>query len=161
VGLDVGLVDDPQAELVGQVEEGRVVRIVRRANRVEPDLLHQDEIGPHRVARDHPSGVLVEVVAVDAMDQDPAAVEQEIPPDDLDPAEANPLAGLLRHGAGRVAECDPDLFEMGSLRRTTGSRFPAKVAGRDDADRRRVEPGVERRPAGSRSSFVRRVGRRA
>ena len=146
VRLDVRLVDHPEAELVGQVEEGRVVRVVRGAHGVEPELLHQDEVGPHRLARDHAPGVLVEVVAVDAVDQDPPAVEQEVAPDDLDPAEADPLAGLVRHRAGRVAERDPDLLEMGSLRRPRGHRGEGQPV-RDDADGRRVEPGVERRPA--------------
>ena len=50
VRLDVGLVDDVQPELVGQVEEGRVVRVVRGAHGVEAELLHQDEVGAHRLA---------------------------------------------------------------------------------------------------------------
>ena len=49
VRLDVGLVDDVQAELVGQVEEGRVVRVVRGADGVEPELLHEHEVGAHRL----------------------------------------------------------------------------------------------------------------
>ena len=73
VRLDVGLVDHVQPELVGQVEERRVVRVVRRPHRVEAELLHLDEVGAHRLGRDHPTGVLVEVVAVDAPDAGRAA----------------------------------------------------------------------------------------
>ena len=49
VRFDVGFVDDVQPELVGQVEEGRVVGVVRGPDRVEPELLHQDEVGAHRL----------------------------------------------------------------------------------------------------------------
>ena len=54
VGLDVRLVDDVQAELVGQVEEGRVVRVVRRPHRVEAELLHQHEVGAHLLGARRP-----------------------------------------------------------------------------------------------------------
>ena len=89
VRLDVGLVDDVQPELVGQVEERRVVRVVRGPDRVEPELLHRDEVGAHRLGGDHAAGVLVEVVAVDAADEDAPAVDQEVHAADLDPPEAD------------------------------------------------------------------------
>ena len=44
VRFDVGLVDDVQPEFVGQVEERRIVRVVRGPHGVEPELLHQHEI---------------------------------------------------------------------------------------------------------------------
>ena len=81
VRLDVGLVDDVQPELVGQLEEGRVVRVVRGPDRVEPELLHQHEVGAHLVPGDGPPGVLVEVVAVDAADEDARAVDEQVEPD--------------------------------------------------------------------------------
>ena len=114
VRLDVGLVDDVQPELVGQVEEGRVVRVVRGPDRVEPELLHQDEVGAHRLGRDDPAGVLVEVVAVDAADEDPRAVDQQVQAADLDPAEADPDGGRLG-----------DRAVGGAQRRRAAGRGPA------------------------------------
>ena len=72
VRLDVGLVDDVQPELVGQLEEGRVVRVVRGAHGVEAEPLHEHEVGAHRLAGHDAPGVLVEVVPVDAADEDRA-----------------------------------------------------------------------------------------
>ncbi len=91
VRLDVRLVDDVQAELVGQVEEGRVVRVVRRAHGVEPELLHLSTRSARiDVRRDDPSGVLVEVVAVDAADEDPPAVDRAGPGRGSRPAGSRP-----------------------------------------------------------------------
>ncbi len=104
VRFDVGLVDDVQAELVGQVEEGRVVRVVRGAHRVEPELLHQHEVGAHRLDRDDAPGVLVEVVAVDAAEEDAGAVDQQVEALDLDPAEPDLDGHLLGDVAVRVAQ---------------------------------------------------------
>ena len=69
VRLDVRLVDDVEAELVAQVVEARVVRGVRRAHRVEAELLHEHEVGAHLLDRHDPTGVRIEVVPVDAAEQ--------------------------------------------------------------------------------------------
>ena len=43
VGLEVALVDHPEAELVGEVEQRRVRRVVARADRVEVVPLHEQQ----------------------------------------------------------------------------------------------------------------------
>ena len=55
--LDVRLVDDVQAEFVAQVVERLVVRVVRRAHRVDVVLLHQFEVAADVVDRDRPAAV--------------------------------------------------------------------------------------------------------
>ena len=115
VRFDVGLVDDVHPEFVGQVEEGRIVRVVRGPHGVEPELLHQHEIRAHRLDRDDPAGVLVEVVAVDPADEDPGAVHEQVEALDLDPAEADLDRHLLGDGAGRVAQDDVQRVEARQL----------------------------------------------
>ncbi len=117
VGLDVGLVDHVEAELVAQVEEGRVVGVVRRAHGVEAEPLHEDEVGPHALGRDDAAGLAVEVVAVDAADEYPPAVEEEVEADDLDPPEADPEVDLLDDGPGRRTEDDGERVEVRHLGR--------------------------------------------
>ena len=48
VGLDVGLVEHVHAEPVAHVVEVHVVRVVRRAHRVDVVLLHQHDVGLDR-----------------------------------------------------------------------------------------------------------------
>ena len=109
---------DVQAQLVGQVEERRVVGVVRRAHGVEPELLHQDEVGAHRLAADHASGVLVEVVAVHAADEDAPAVDEQVDAADLDAPEADPEGRLARRRRRRGERRTTDrVVEVRDLRR--------------------------------------------
>ncbi len=145
VRLDVGLVHDVQPELVGEVEERGVVRVVRGPDRVEPELLHRHEVGPHVRHGHDPARPRVEVVAVDAADEDPPAVDQEVAPGDLDAPEADPDAGGVDGLARGRAERDNDLLErrlLGRPRPDARDREPVL----DPADRRRVEPAMEGRP---------------
>ena len=153
---------DVHPELVGQVEEGRVVRVVRGPDGVEPELLHEHEVGAHRLHRDDPAGVLVEVVAVDPADEDPGAVDQQVETRDLDPPEADLDRHLLgdrrrpgragRHAAGSAFGCSAD------QRRDVGD---LEVPG-DEAVERRRHPGGGRaarrshRPADSGRPAARR-----
>ena len=145
VRLDVGLVDDVEAKLVGQVEEGRVVRVVRGPHGVEPELLHQDEVGAHRLDRHDPPGVLVEVVAVDPADEDPGAIDQQVQAADLDPAEADLDGGLLGDRAGRVAQDDVQRVEARLLGRP-GFDIRDVEMPRHEAVERWRHPAVDRRP---------------
>ena len=135
VALDVRLGDHVQPELVGQVREGRVVGVVRGAHGVEPELLHQDEVGAHRLDRDDPPGDLVEVVAVDPAQVDPPAVDEEVHAADLDAPEADPqLGGLDDVAAGRAER--------------HGQRVERRASPRSRARRRGSPPGARRSPAG-------------
>ena len=96
VRLDVRLVDDVEAQLVGQVEEGRVVGVVRGAHGVEAVALHGQQVAAHGLPGDDAPGVLVEVVAVDALDEDAPAVDEQVRALDLDAAEADPDLGAGR-----------------------------------------------------------------
>ena len=147
VALDVRLGDHVQPELVGQVREGRVVGVVRGPHGVEPELLHQDQVGAHRLDRDDPPGDLVEVVAVDPAQVDAPAVDEEVHPADLDAPEADPqLGGLDDLAAGR-AERHGQRVER---RRLRGPRRDAGELGpeRDHPLPRRLERPVELRPGG-------------
>ncbi len=136
VRFDVGLADDVHPELVGQGEEGRVVRVVRGAHGVEPELLHQDEVGMHRFDRDDPPGVLVEVVAVDAPQVDPGAVDQQVQALDLDPPEADLGGRLLDDLAIRVAQRDRQRVEVRRLRGPAGDGGEVQVPGDEPVGRR-------------------------
>ena len=57
VGLDVGLVDDVQPELVAEVVERLVVRVVGRAHGVDVVLLHQFEVAAGVVDGDRPPAI--------------------------------------------------------------------------------------------------------
>ena len=147
VRFDVGLVDDVQPELVGQVEEGRVVGVVRGPDRVEPELLHEDQVGAHRLGRDDPPGVLVEVVAVDAAEEDPGTVDQEVEPDDLDPPEADLDRDGLGDRAIRGVERDVQRVAVRLLRGPAPDGRDLDVPG-DEAVERRCHPAVDDVPRG-------------
>ena len=116
VGLDVGLVDDVQAEFVGEVEQRRVVRVVRGADRVEAEPLDQREVGAQLLRAQHPAGVRVEVVPVHPPQVDPPAVDQQVGAGDLDRAEADPVRRLLHRYAVRVVQRDRELVQHRGLR---------------------------------------------
>ena len=78
VRLDVRLGNVVETELVGEFQEGRVVRVVRGPDRVEPELLHLHEVRAHLVARHHPARVLVEVVTVDPADHHALPVDEQV-----------------------------------------------------------------------------------
>ncbi len=161
VRLDVGFVDDVEPELVGQVEEDRVVRVVRRADGVEPEPLHLDEVGPHRGVRDDASGVLVEVVAIHAADEDALAVEQQVDAADVDAPEPDAHDMPLDHRAVRRAQRDHEIAERGRLGRPARhvgdlevpvdpARAGAAPGGGTRRPRRPDPRGRRRRPPGRR-----------
>ena len=145
VRLDVGLVDDVEPELVGQIEKDGVVRVMRGPNRVEPEPLHEHEVSAHRLGRDDPSRVLVEIVAVDAADEDPPAVHEEIEAPDLDTAKSHLDDRPLDHLAGRRVEADLQRVAGRRLRAPRCDAGDAEVEG-DAADGRRDLAAVGRAP---------------
>ena len=93
--LEVALVDHVEAQLVAQLEEARVRRVVGRADRVEVVRLHQQHVAPHHLLRHRAAVVGVELVAVDAAEQDPPAVDLQQRVLDHDGAEADPQPHAL------------------------------------------------------------------
>lgn len=87
--LHVALVDDPQAVGVAQVEERGVGRIVAGADGVDVVALHEFDVGDGELAGHDPSGIRVELMAVDAPEDDTAAVDLELAVLDGDGAEAD------------------------------------------------------------------------
>ncbi len=143
--LDVGLADHVEAQLVAEVQEGRIVRVVRGPHGVEPEALHLDQVCPHVVARDHPSRVPVEVVPVHATDEDAPAIDEQVQPADLHPSEPDLQNELLDDLAAWRAERDREGVEDRHLRRPRSDR--GDVGAQDDlADVCRREIGVETRP---------------
>ena len=137
VRLDVGLVHHVHAELVGQLEEGRIIRVVRGADRVEPELLEQDDVGAHVLAADDASGVLVEVVAVHPADVDPFAVDEQVEAADLDLAEADRDRDRLGDRAVGRAQGHLKRVEVRLLGRPAADGGHVDVPGHETVERRR------------------------
>ena len=101
MALDVSLGDDPHADLVAQLQERGIVGVVRGPDGIEPELPHLDDVRAHRRDRNHPPGPFVEVVAIDASDEDRPPVQEQTEPVHLDAAEADADGGLFHQVAGR------------------------------------------------------------
>ncbi len=147
VGLDVSLVDRVQAQLVAQVEERGVVGVVRRPNGVEPPPLHRDDVGAHVLEAHDAASVRVEVVAVDAADQDRPAVHEQLAILDLHPAEPDTALDALHDGPVRRAQHDrerPEGRHLGRPRRDVGHQRLEP----DAAEPRRPDGGQGPAPGG-------------
>ena len=102
VGLDVALVDHPEAELVGKVEQGGVWRVVAGADRVQVSPLHQHQVAAGLFCVEHPATGAVELVTVHPAQPQPAAVHEPGVAVDPDPTEPDPH----RHGLRCVEHLD-------------------------------------------------------
>ena len=98
VGLEVVLVDDVDAEFVGELEEQRIGRVVGRAHRVDVVLLAQEQVALDLVRGHRVSVRAGRVVVVDALELDSLPVDEEEVFPDLDGLKADALldAGGLR-----------------------------------------------------------------
>ena len=134
VRLGVGLVDHVEPQLVAEVEETRVVRVVRAADGVEVEPLHQHQVLAHGLDRERLGDVGVVVVAVDALNQHAAAVYQEVAVLDLDAAQTGADRGVGGVGAGGLGrgERDEHGVERGGLVRPQ----PEARGGHGDAETR-------------------------
>ena len=75
MALDVRLVHDVQAELVTQVVETVVVRIVRCAHGVDVVPLHREQIGAHSLDRDRLTTIRIVIVTIHAHHRDRGTVD--------------------------------------------------------------------------------------
>lgn len=79
VAFQIGLVHDPQPNLIGQAVEGRVRRVVGAAQRVDVVLLHEHEVAPDELGRYGTAESRVVIVAVHAPEPDGLAVDLDQP----------------------------------------------------------------------------------
>ncbi len=103
VGLDVRLVDDVQAVLVGQLVPAGIVGIVGSADRVDVELLHQPDVLEHALVRHDVTGQRIVLVTIDPFDGDRNAVDEQLAVGDLHPTESDPRAD---HFDGRAIIID-------------------------------------------------------
>ena len=134
VGLQIALVDHPQAQLVAQVEEGRVRRIVAGADRVDVVLLHQQQIAAHRLRVQGAPVARVELMAVDAAQQDPPAVDLQQPVLDARPYGSRSAAGSARRRwpapRRRAAAARPSRGSTGTVTLSPGRQSRGRAPGR-------------------------------
>ena len=157
VALDVRLVDHVHAELVAQVEQPRVVGVVRAPHGGDVVAPHGEQVVAHVGDRHRLAAVGVVVVAVHAVDPDPLTVDEQVAVADLDAAEPDELGVNLdqravgveqlgdRRGTGTAARPTTDRrrrARIGSTRRARGTRR----ARRNDAAPIVVTDGASRRP---------------
>jgi len=86
---------------------------VRGTHGVEVELFHQADVGFHGGAADGLTGQVVVVVAVDALDHDGFAVDEQLAVTDLDLSEAEAAGGALF--ALRGGQGDDQGVQMGGL----------------------------------------------
>ena len=107
VGLEVGLEDHPEAELVGQVEHAGVRRVVRGPDRVDVVALHERHVRAGVLLVEDAAAHGVGLVPVHAVEHHALAVDQEPVALDRHGAEAEPqrdglaAGGTAGVGAGR------------------------------------------------------------
>ena len=109
VHLDIGLVDDVEAQLVAQLVEAGRVGVMAGADGVDVVLLHQRQVAQHLVEGDRKAVDGRGIVAVRAAELDGRAVELDHPVFDVHGAQADAGGDLLLIGQQR------QLVEVGGL----------------------------------------------
>ena len=104
VRLDVGLVHDVQAVLVGVVVPARVARVVGGPDGVHVVLLHELDVAEHHSFRHHAAGVRIVLVPIHSSQSHGNAVDLEQSVPDLDCPEAHPRGDDLQRVAAVVFE---------------------------------------------------------
>ncbi len=115
VTLAVGLVDHINAILVAKLIPLRVIGIVARAHGIDVELLHDGQVALHLLACHDIAAIGAELVAVDALEQHGAAVDQQLAACYLDSAETEGDGGGLGHGAVGVVRRHVEVVEIGGL----------------------------------------------
>jgi len=98
VGFEIALVDQVKPKLVGELQQQRVRRIVRGANRVDVEALHELQLVDDRLGRNGATEVGMVLVSVHAAKQDARPVHLELGILDSDRSEANPQSHGLQRG---------------------------------------------------------------
>ncbi len=116
VGLQVGLVDEVEAVLVGEFVPQRVVRVVRGADAVHVQPLDDPDVLDQVLAGERDAAVRVHLVAVGAAEGDRLAVDPHQPVLERELADADPVGQGLDHLAGRIAQAQDGRVEVRVLR---------------------------------------------
>ncbi len=132
VRFDVGLVDDVEPVLVGQLVPARIVGVVAGAHGVDVEPLHQLDVAQHVLLADDVAGARLVLVAVDALDGDRDAVHQQLPVLQLHPPEPHPGRQHLRDCARGIGEREGERVEAGRL----GRPLVRVADGQPELDRR-------------------------
>jgi hypothetical protein len=117
MALHVRLVQHPQSQLVAQVVEDRVVRVVRRAHRVDVGRFHHPQVAPDVLGGHRRPTVRVVIVPVDALDAHRLTGEQQLAVNDPHRAKADGQAGDLDHATVRIEQPDKRPVSARGLRR--------------------------------------------
>ena len=116
MGFDVPFEHDPQADLVGQVEQARVRRVVGGADRVDSHGLHECQVGAGPLFVEDAALVGAHLVAVDAVKGQGRTVRHQHAVLDAHAAESE-AQGALRVGeAGPSSHAHAGVVEGGVVR---------------------------------------------
>ena len=115
VGLDVRFVHHIEPVLVREFVEPGQVRVVRGADGVDVQRLHQAQVFPHRGFVHHMAALRVVLVAVHAPDGERPPVEQQPGVPDLDPPEPDADRYGFGRAAGRIAQRQREPVERRGL----------------------------------------------
>lgn len=152
VGLQVGLVDEVEAVLVGQFQPVRVVGVVRGADAVDVHPLDDPDVLDHVLAGERGAAGRVHLVAVGAAKGHRLAVDPHQPVLERELAEADPVGHGLGHLARGVPQAQYGRVEVRVLGRPErglrhGLRGPygdvLAGAGRADVDGLLERPGPD------------------
>ena len=102
--LDVRFVDHVHAQLVTQVEQPWVVRVVRAPQRSDVRSAHRQQVGAHVLDGHRLAANGVMVMAIDPEDPDPLTVHQERPVAHFDPTESDELLDCVDDAIAVVAQ---------------------------------------------------------
>ena len=95
----MGFLPDQQSHLVAQIQEARVVGIMAGTHRIAVHVLHQQNIVGHGLHRDGAAEGAVLLVAVEALDRQLLAVEEDVLACDLHRAEAEAIPQVVHRFA--------------------------------------------------------------
>ena len=131
VGLQVGLADQQDTQLVAEVVPARVIGVVAGAHGVEVEALHQNDFPPHVPDGHSAAGFHREFMPVHPAHDEPVAVQAHHAVHDLDPAEPD--------GAALVVHLPPIGVEQRKRRPVEG-----RAVGIPRGDLRQLDEEVRR-----------------
>ena len=89
MGLEVGFIDEINAVAAAQTVPLRAIWVMGGTHRIEVVLLQQANVPQHTLPIHIMPGVGVVLMAIDALEFDGNAIEEQAPVADLNPAKAN------------------------------------------------------------------------
>ena len=113
MGFQVGFVNHIQAQLVTQRVEGALVGIMAGAHGVDVVALHGDKVAADGFLRDGTAGFGAEIMPVDLLENDAAAVETHYAILHFKAAEAHALTDHLHHKSLRVVHGQQKIVQAG------------------------------------------------